>query len=141
MGKAFKKIGKTLVKFDLGHQAAKGMGLPDPVGDATFGSNRALSPAERADKLAKTQMQFDKQQADRASADAVEQARASAQAIQLQQDRANMTQAAADAKPVSTDTVEVDLGTAVGDAAARRKKFTSTSTSAGQGSEGPAIRI
>ena len=48
-----KKIKKTLAKFDLGHQAAKGFGLPDPSGDALYGSEKKLSPAESAEEQAK----------------------------------------------------------------------------------------
>lgn len=48
-----KKIRKVVAKFDLGHQLAKKMGLPDPAGDTLYGSERALSPAEQAEKAAK----------------------------------------------------------------------------------------
>lgn len=48
-----KKIKKTWAKFDLGHQFAKQMGLPDPAGDTLYGSDRALSPTEKAEKAAK----------------------------------------------------------------------------------------
>lgn len=50
-----KKIRKAVAKFDLGHQFAKKMGLPDPAGDALYGSEKALSPAEQAEKAAKEQ--------------------------------------------------------------------------------------
>jgi hypothetical protein len=136
--KSLKKVTKVLAKFDLGHQYGKSLGLPDPSGDLIYGKNKALSPAERADKLAKTQMDFQQEQADKVSADAVEQARASANALQLSQDRQNI-QAAIDAnKPVDTTEVDVAVGGG-GDAAAKRKKFSSQSASAGSG--GPAIRI
>src|SRR5690349_15014152 len=49
-GKVFKKIRKVAAKFDLGHQVGKKMGLPDPSGDALYGSDKALSPAEQAQK-------------------------------------------------------------------------------------------
>jgi hypothetical protein len=45
-----KKLKKTLVKFDLGHKFAKQAGLPDPSGDAIYGSERALTPAEQQAK-------------------------------------------------------------------------------------------
>lgn len=44
----FKKIKKVVAKFDLGHQVAKKMGLPDPIGDTLYGKDKALSPAEQA---------------------------------------------------------------------------------------------
>ena len=48
-----KKIRKFVAKFDLGHQFGKQMGLPDPMGDTLYGSDRALSPTEKAEKAAK----------------------------------------------------------------------------------------
>lgn len=45
-----KKIRKTVARFDLGHQFAKKYGLPDPAGDAIYGSDRALTPQEQAAK-------------------------------------------------------------------------------------------
>lgn len=48
-----KSIKKAWAKFDLGHQFAKQFGLPDPVGDTLYGSDRALSPTEKAEKAAK----------------------------------------------------------------------------------------
>ena len=45
-----KKLKKTLVKFDLGHKFAKQAGLPDPSGDAIYGKERALTPAEQQAK-------------------------------------------------------------------------------------------
>lgn len=48
-----KKIRKTVAKFDLGHQFGKKLGLPDPAGDLLYGSDRALSPTEAAEKAAK----------------------------------------------------------------------------------------
>ncbi len=47
------KVRKTLAKYDLGHQYGKKMGLPDPSGDLFYGSDRALSPTEAAQKAAK----------------------------------------------------------------------------------------
>jgi hypothetical protein len=47
-----KKIKKTVAKFDLGHQFAKKLGLPDPAGDLIYGDERALSPEEKAAKAA-----------------------------------------------------------------------------------------
>lgn len=48
-----KKLKKAVAKFDLGHQFAKKMGLPDPSGDALYGSERAKTPAEQAEEAAK----------------------------------------------------------------------------------------
>lgn len=44
----FKKIKKLAAKFDVGHKVGKSIGLPDPSGDALYGSDKALSPAEQA---------------------------------------------------------------------------------------------
>lgn len=46
----FKKIKKVAAKFDIGHQVGKKLGLPDPSGDFLYGSDKALSPAEMAQK-------------------------------------------------------------------------------------------
>lgn len=48
-----KKLKKVVAKFDLGHQFAKKMGLPDPSGDLLYGSERARTPAEIAAEQAK----------------------------------------------------------------------------------------
>ena len=45
-----KKVKKFVARFDIGHKIVKQLGLPDPVGDALYGSERALSPAEQAAK-------------------------------------------------------------------------------------------
>lgn len=47
-----KKIKSVVAKFDIGHQFAKKMGLPDPLGDTLYGDSRALSPEEQAAKAA-----------------------------------------------------------------------------------------
>lgn len=52
-GKVFKKVRKVVAKFDIGHQVGKKMGLPDPSGDFFYGSDKALSPAEAAQKQQK----------------------------------------------------------------------------------------
>lgn len=49
----FSKLKKVVAKFDLGHQMVKKMGLPDPSGDALYGSDKALSPAEMQEQQAK----------------------------------------------------------------------------------------
>lgn len=71
-----KKIRKVAAKFDLGHQVGKKMGLPDPSGDALYGKDKALSPAEQAQQNA---MDMQKQQANQAS-----------QQMQMQLNQANM---------------------------------------------------
>lgn len=139
MSKSLKKVTKVLAKFDLGHQYGKSMGLPDPSGDAIYGDNKALSPAEQTAKTAEAQMDFQQTQADKVSADALEQARGSAQALQLAQDRQKVESQVAETKPVDTSEVSVDVGDVGGDAASKRKRFSTQSTSAGSG--GPAIRI
>lgn len=138
-GKVFKKVRKVVAKFDLGHQYGKQMGLPDPSGDLFYGSDKALSPSEKADALAKTQNDLAQQQANRASQEAVMQAQAAAQALELSTNRANVERAVADQNPVDNTKVDVDVGDSGGDAASRRRKFASVSTSSGSG--GPAIRV
>lgn len=61
--KAFKKVRKVAAKFDLGHQVGKKLGLPDPSGDALYGSDKALSPAEQsaADQAKLAQAQRDQE--------------------------------------------------------------------------------
>jgi hypothetical protein len=49
----FKKLKKVVAKFDFGHQMVKKMGLPDPSGDALYGSDAAQSPAEMQAEQAK----------------------------------------------------------------------------------------
>lgn len=48
-----KKVRGVVAKFDIAHQFGKKMGLPDPSGDLLYGSDRALSPTEAAEKAAK----------------------------------------------------------------------------------------
>lgn len=139
MSKGLKKITKVVAKFDLGHQYGKSLGLPDPSGDLFYGDNKALTPAEKQDELAKSQMKQSQAQANQASLEANAQAQASAQAIQLTNDRTAAQSQADDLKPVDTAEPDIQLGGAVDSATARRKKFSTASVGAGQG--GPAIRI
>jgi len=139
MGKVFKKARKVVAKFDLGHQYGKQMGLPDPSGDLFYGKDKALSPSEKADALAKTQNDLAQQQANRASQEAVMQAQAAAQALELSTSRAAVEKAVADQAPIDTSEVDIDVGAGVNDSTSRRRRFSSTSTNAGSG--GPAIRI
>lgn len=48
--KAIKTVAKVATKLDFGHQVVKSIGLPDPMGDALYGDNKTLSPAEKAAK-------------------------------------------------------------------------------------------
>lgn len=123
-----KKIRKLVAKFDLGHQVGKKLGLPDPSGDLFYGSDKALSPAEQAQKNA---MEMAKQQAAQAEAQATTQLQASneaaqqaAQQIQLTQNREAAVQdlnAAQDqAAAVERPTVQLDTGVAP---TTTRKKF------------------
>ncbi|QQO90850.1 hypothetical protein [Pseudomonas phage Misse] len=77
----FKKIKKVAAKFDLGHQVGKGLGLPDPSGDALYGSDKKLSPAEAAQKA---QADAQKQAAEQAAL-ARQQAEQQAQQMALMQ--------------------------------------------------------
>lgn len=102
MSKAFKKIRKAVAKFDLGHQAVKSMGLPDPSGDLLYGDSKALTPAEQNAKLQKEQME----QASKASEDALrQQAEFDAQAQRLASNQAGLTGANA-----AKDTTKFDIG-------------------------------
>lgn len=84
----FSKIRKVAAKFDLGHQYGKKMGLPDPSGDLLYGSDRALSPAELAQKTAnenaRLQADAQNQAAEQASL-ARQQQESQAQAMALMQ--------------------------------------------------------
>ena len=50
--KTFKKIKKTVAKFDIGGQLLHRAGLPDPLGDATGLGPGAVAAAEAAEKAA-----------------------------------------------------------------------------------------
>jgi hypothetical protein len=149
MGKVFKKLKKVAAKMDFGAQVITSMGLPDPGGKMLFGKDAPQTPAEKAAEAAKTQMNMDRQQADRTfnaqtqqaaqqTNEAAYQAQASAQAMQLANDRRNMESMAAANTAVDTAPVMVDVGTSTADQT-KRKKFSAASTNAGEG--GPAIRI
>lgn len=125
MSKTFKKIGKVLVKGDLGHQAVKSMGLPDPAGDLIYGDSKALTPAEQNAKLQKQQME----QATKASEAAMQQqAEFDAQASRLAANQAGLTGANA-----ANDTTKFDIGgtdapdTILDDMRKRRSKSTTSS--------------
>lgn len=127
MSKSFKKIRKTLAKFDLGHQAAKGMGLPEPAGDMLYGSDRKLSPAELAQKTAKSQAEQAEAQAQGQAAAAAEAARGQALTSQADAERQRVQKEAQETAPITADAPTIELAGAPGEAAARRKKFQSTS--------------
>jgi len=134
-----KKIKKTLAKFDLGHQAAKSFGLPEPSGDALYGSAKALSPAEQAQKAAKAQAQQAESQAMGEAARAAEAARGGALAQQAEQERQRVLGAAKDMEQVEVGEPEVELAPATAEAAKRRKRFQTTSVGGAAG--GPSIRL
>lgn len=123
-----KKIRKLVAKFDLGHQVGKKLGLPDPSGDLFYGSDKALSPAEQAQKNA---MDMAKQQAAQAEAAANMQLQASNEAaqqtasqIQLSQDRQNAQEQLVDAQQQVTERPTVQLADAdIAPVTSTRKKF------------------
>lgn len=122
-----KKIKKIVAKFDLGHQIGKKLGLPDPSGDLLYGSEKALSPAEQAQKNA---MDMAKQQAAQAEAMATTQLNASneaaaqaAQQVQLTQDREIAQQQVVEAGKVVNERPTVQLDTDIQPVTATRKKF------------------
>jgi hypothetical protein len=161
MSKKIKKIAKVAAKVvTVGASGSDGWGSKAVgalsgglVGDSSvYGETGGLKgilggaapvvdngAAAATDNLAKTQMQIATQQAQQASAEAVEQARASANAIQLANDRSAAQAAADQLKPVDQAEADVQLGGKADSATARRKKFNTASVGAGQG--GPAIRI
>lgn len=122
-----KKIKKTLAKFDLGHQMAKKMGLPDPSGDLIYGSEKALSPAEQAQKqgmdMARQQAQQAEQQMQMQMQAANEAAAQSAMMVQQNRDReiANEEVAAVNNALVETPTIELAGDIAPGPVNTRKK--------------------
>lgn len=157
MSKGLKKIAKSVTKVATlgavgdGGWGSKAVGALSGglVGDAgalggvlggVLGGGVVDNGAAKAtDNLAKTQMQIAQNQANQASAEAVEQARASAQAIQLADERSKAQANADAAASGKEEKADVDLGGETGSATARRRKFNTASVSAGSG--GPAIRI
>jgi hypothetical protein len=122
-----KKIRKVVAKFDLGHQVGKKIGLPDPSGDLFYGSDKALSPAEQAQKNA---LDMAKQQAEQAEQQANMQLQASNEAasqaalqIQSNQDREAASEAAVTAGQVSQERPTVVLENDIQPTTATRKKF------------------
>lgn len=122
-----KKIRKIVAKFDLGHQFGKKLGLPDPSGDLLYGSDKALSPAEQAQKNA---MDLAKQQAAQAEQAAMTQLAASneaagqaAQQVQLNQNREVAQQEVVEAGQIVSERPTVQLGDDIQPATNTRKKF------------------
>lgn len=150
MSKGLKKIAKSVTKVaSLGAVGSGGWGSKAVgalsgglVGDSSAiggGLGGVLGGGQALDNLTKAQAAAAQQQADQASAEAAEQVRASAQQIALSQQRTAAEAQADSLKNVDEQTASVDLNAGTDSASARRKKFNSTSVSAGSG--GPAIRI
>lgn len=122
-----KKIRKVVAKFDLGHQFGKKLGLPDPSGDLFYGSDKALSPAEQAQKNA---LDMAKQQAQQAEQQAAMQMQASNEAaaqgamqIASSQQREVASQEAAEAGQVEQERPTIQLESDIQPVTATRKKF------------------
>lgn len=123
----FKKIKKVVAKFDIGHQVAKKMGLPDPSGDFLYGGAKALSPAEMAQK----QQQDMQRQANEQNQLALQQQAQQAEQLALMQ-----TNFQTDLKGENLNTViaggSADLATADSDPK-KRKKASGLSSTLGLG--------
>lgn len=123
--KAFKSVRKVVAKFDLGHQLAKRMGLPDPSGDLLYGSDRALSPTEMAQKqqrdMLDQQMNMQNQEMQMQLDAANQQALQNATLQANMAERERLAQQAADAGRVASEKVTVELATASG--SDTRKRF------------------
>lgn len=122
-----KKIRKIVAKFDLGHQFGKKLGLPDPSGDLLYGSDKALSPAEQAQKNA---LDMAKQQAQQAEQQAMMQLQASNEAaaqgamqIASSQQREVASQEAAEAGQIEQERPTIQLESDIQPVTATRKKF------------------
>lgn len=122
-----KKIRKIVAKFDLGHQFGKKLGLPDPSGDLFYGSDKALSPAEQAQKNA---LDMAKQQAQQAEQQAAMQLQASNEAaaqgamqIASSQQREVASQEAAEAGQIEQERPTIQLESDIQPVTATRKKF------------------
>lgn len=127
MGKKLKKLRKVVAKFDLGHQVGKKLGLPDPSGDLFYGSDKALSPAEQAQKNA---LDMAKQQAEQAEREATMQLQASNEAaqqsslqIQSTASREAAAQQAAEAGKITEERPTVQIDSDIVPTTATRKKF------------------
>lgn len=137
-----KKIRKIAAKFDLGHQIGKKLGLPDPSGDLIYGSDKALSPAEQAQKNA---MDMAKQQAQQAENMANIQMQAANEAAsqgaaqrQADNDREAAAAAAKQAGQIATETPTVALAEDPTNITATRKKY--RASIGGSGAK-PSVRV
>lgn len=124
-----KKIKKLASTFDLGHQIGKKLGLPDPVGDALYGSSKALSPAEQAQKNAMDMAKQQAQQAEQAALSqlsaANEAASQSAMQMQATQERERLSAEVVDAGKLQQERPTIELASDVAPVTATRKKFRS----------------
>lgn len=140
MSKGLKKLRKVASKFDLGHKAAKQMGLPDPSGDLLYGKDKALTPAEQAQKQAKElgdqQFQQAQQQMMQQQMAAAQQAQQGAMQMQLQQDRDVALGEVQDATQVEEERPTIELATT--DTTTPRKKFRSQIGGTGKA---PSVRV
>lgn len=122
-----KKIRKVVSKFDLGHQIGKKLGLPDPSGDLLYGSDKALSPAEQAQKqamdMAKQQAAQADQQMQMQMAQANQAAAQGAVSVKNAQDREAAMAEAATAGQLQTERPTVELAVDVQPVTSTRKKF------------------
>lgn len=122
-----KKIRKVVAKFDLGHQVGKKLGLPDPSGDLFYGSDKALSPAEQAQKnaldMAKQQAAQAEQQATAQLLAANEAAQQGAMQVKNTQDREIAQQQVVEASQQDTTRPTIALDTDIQPVTATRKKF------------------
>ncbi|ANH51094.1 hypothetical protein FDH02_gp18 [Pseudomonas phage VSW-3] len=124
-----KKIRKTLAKFDLGHQLGKKMGLPDPSGDLIYGSDKALSPAEQAQKnamdMARQQASQAEQQSQQQLAAANQAAAQSAMQMSANSEREKLAADIQDQQQVQTEKPTIELAVDVQPVTNTRKKYRS----------------
>jgi len=136
-----KKIIKKIAKFDLGHQAVKKMGLPDPAGDALYGDSKALSPAEQSQKqaadLAKQQATQADQQMQQQMDLANQAAAQSALQVQSNQEREAAMNQAAEAGKLQQERPTIELAD-VAPITSTRKKFRGQIGGTGKG---PSVRV
>lgn len=122
-----KKVRKLVAKFDLGHQVGKKIGLPDPSGDLLYGSDKALSPAETAQKnaldMAKQQAAQAEEMANTQLQAANEAAQQSAMQIQNSANREAAQQQVVEAGQLVTETPTVQLDSDIQPVTATRKKY------------------
>ncbi len=137
-----KKIRKVVSKFDLGHQIGKKLGLPDPSGDLLYGSDKALSPAEQAQKqamdMAKQQAAQADQQMQMQMAQANQAAAQGAVSVKNAQDREAAMADAAAAGQLQTERPTVELAVDVQPVTSTRKKFRGQ---IGGASSGRSVRV